>query len=108
MNHLEQNPLNNAFGLEVNELTLVKERKTPDPYQILELIPSEFWLHRCFVKLPALSRYRKDLCAKLVDAQHRKTCTNEDFHLEAKESCICKECGRQNEWWHKCVTIDVI
>ena len=102
------NQLNKAFGLNVEELSLIKDRTPPEPYQILEKIPSEFWLHKCFAKLPALSKYRRDLCVKIVDQHHRKRCTDTDFHLEAKESCICKICGRQNEWYHECITVDTL
>ena len=101
--------LNLSFPLEVDELLLIKQRRTaPETENIIENIPSEFWLHRCFAKLPARSSYRKNLCAKLVDAEHKKKCLRlvenpKDFHLESQETCLCKICGRQLEWFHHCI-----
>ena len=81
------------------------------PTNLIEKIPTEFWMHRAFTKLPALSKYRRDLCAKLVDGHHRKNCrrtvTNpKDFHLESDIMCICKHCNRYMEWFHVCKSDD--
>ena len=99
---LEQ--LNLAFGLNIEELHLIKnrQRNAPDPYEMLEQIPSEFWMHKQYVKLPANRSYRRNLCIGIVDGHHKKKCKRlednpKDFHLEAKENCICKECGRHLE-----------
>ena len=103
---LEQ--VSKAFGLRVEDLLVLNLRRTPqEPYKVIENIPSEFWSHACFVKLPAKSTYRKNLCVKIVDGHHRKRCTRiEEFHLESKDNCICKHCGRQLEWFHECLTND--
>ena len=103
---LEQ--LNKAFGLNLEELRLVKDRSLPEPYPMIELIPTEFWMHKCFVHLPSKRKYRRDLCVKIVDGDHRRKCTRseEDFHLNSRETCICKFCGRHLEWYHECITTD--
>ena len=82
-----------------------------NPYNMIERIPSEFWSHKQFEKLPSRSQYRQKLCQKLVDGEHKKKCIRleddpKDFHLESKEFCICKFCGMQLSWYHECVTDD--
>ena len=49
----------------------------------------------------------------MVDGEHRRKCQRseddpKDFHLESKENCICKLCGRQLEWYHSCITDDAL
>ena len=57
----------------------------------------------------ALKSYRPEVATgRTVDGHHRKMCARfvDDFHLESQETCICKLCGKQLEWFPKCVTED--
>ena len=76
--------LNEGLQLDLDNLLIVKERQrtSPEPENMLEQIPSEFWRHQCFVQLPANSSYRRKLCVKLVNGDHRKNCIRTHFHLE--------------------------
>lgn len=97
-----------AFDLKIEDLSVIKKQTK---YEILPQIPSKFWSHKIFVKLPANRSYRKYLCVGIVDGYHKRKCKRlednpKDFHLEAKEFCICKQCGRKLEQHHSCVKID--
>ena len=102
--------MNLSLNLDKNEFSLINDRRKqiPDEYNNYLTIPNEFWNQNLpvFVKMPSRSQYRKTLCYKIVDGNHRKICTNtnpKDFHLTSKPQCICKYCGNHASWRHCCI-----
>ena len=101
------------FDFNIEEFSLIKDRsrEPSEDFNVIEKIPSEFWMHQTFVQLPANFNKRQIQCNRMVDGFHRKNCSRlvanpKDFHLESKdETCECKDCGQKLEWFHICKMI---
>ena len=71
----------------------------------MENVPSEFWVSQVIQNLPVNYTYRRNICKKIVDAEHWKICKLSDFHTHSLgEKCKCIFCDKHCEWFHKCET----
>ena len=67
---------------------------------MVESVPSWFWLSEMYYGLPINKRHRRNLCKSLYDLQHTDFCRNEEFHVNILKDCICKFCLHPMERYH--------
>ena len=72
-----------------------------DHLEILERIPSTFWLSRMPLSIPVYPKSRKRLIRQILDTDHHKFCTTSSFHPHPVPTCICINCGEQAHCYHE-------
>ena len=72
-----------------------------EEFNVLEKIPTWFWLSRAIQRLPSDPCYRQKICQELYDHKHLELCETNTFHHKVLESCICKICGLDMESYHE-------
>ena len=75
------------------KLTFLKPETDSPPINLVQQIPSSFWLSKTFVSLPSNHYYRKRLCHEIFDLTHREYCKNTKFHKCSEPNCSCVVCG---------------
>ena len=68
--------------------------------EILERIPTTFWLSRSYKALPSNQRARRALCRELLDSDHLSICSMTTFHTSPTPSCRCTVCGSHAHTYH--------
>ena len=70
------------------------------PYDPIPLLPTEFWSTRVIERIPINAFYRKKLMHEIFDLGHMNICTDNNFHVRAKDTCICKMCSNTAHAYH--------
>ena len=71
-----------------------------DRLEILERIPSTFWLSRLPFSIPLYPQSRKRLFREILDSDHFKICRNSAFHPHPLPTCLCINCGGPAHAYH--------
>jgi len=79
---------------------LQHENGNHESANVLESIPTEFWLSRNLHSIPARQNLRKSLCRDVLDSDHFLICKTPTFHPTATYSCICKLCNNHAHMFH--------
>ena len=97
--------INLSLNLNHRELFLVNDRARTvlEEYKTLEEIPTGFWKSEVINSLPVNYSYRRNICRRIVDAEHWKLCKLSKFHSHSLgKKCKCMFCNEQAEWYHIC------
>ena len=71
-----------------------------DVAEIIEKIPTEFWLSRMPHNIPQNHLPRKHLMREILDSNHLQICQTKTFHPKPLPSCVCIHCGGVAHVYH--------
>ena len=76
--------------------------------EIIEGIPSTFWLSRVLHKVPMDPKFRKKILREILDSDHLLHCQTTTFHPKPTLSCLCTLCGEPSSCFHNrfCTTAE--
>ena len=84
------------------KLSFLEEHKKIDTtYNILEYIPTWFWLSKNIKQLPLNAKFRRNMCLEVMDMNHWQFCRNQEFHANLNLNCICQLCTMPMEHYHE-------
>ena len=82
------------------QLSFLSNIPPPEPFSVLEMIPSSFWRSRMVDRLPNNYHYRRAICRDVTDMLHFDLCSDSSFHCKATLDCICMFCGETASAYH--------
>ena len=68
--------------------------------EILQAIPSQFWLSKVPSAIPMNRRNRRHLLREIFDSDHDKVCQSSSFHPHPLPTCLCIHCGKEAHYYH--------
>ena len=68
--------------------------------EILQAIPSQFWLSKMTSTIPMNRRNRRHLLREIFDSDHDKVCQSSSFHPHPLPTCLCIHCGKEAHYYH--------